>query len=197
MKVKFRIYETPQPENRESEPLSHARIQTRGTVRLDEMCDELRELGVNSAQIKAVLDASRRFLVRSLHYGYNVELEGIGIFSLSLCSKPHEKESGEKVMRVQVDSLNFRCNKQLKSKIQAFELEQIKRKDPKAPGLATRKKRMIAYLEKQGCINNRQYAEHNNCSSYQARKDLAAFLTEGFLYTSGRGSHKVYLLKTE
>lgn len=196
MKVKFRTYETPQPEDAQREPLTHARVQTRGTVHLDEMCDELRELGINSAQIKAVLDASQRFIYRSLHYGYNVELDGIGTFSLSLRTKPFENAEGEKMMQVKVDNLNFRCNKKLKAKIQDFELEQIK-PESKAPTLLTRKKRMITYLEKHGCINTLEYTAVNNCSYYQARKDLAAFLDEGLLFLSGKGSHKIYLLKGE
>lgn len=197
MKVKYRIYDTPQPDSAQREPLSHARAQTRGTVRLDEMCEELRELGINSAQIKAVLDASQRFIYRSLHYGYNVELDGIGTFSLSLCSEPFETEEGKKMMRVKVDNLNFRCNKKLKAKIQDFELEQVKTDSQSMPGLNTRKKRMTAYLEKHGYINTVRYTEINNCSRYQARKDLTSFVDEGFLLLSGRGSHKVYLLKEE
>lgn len=194
MKVKFRVYETPQPENMQREPLSHARVQSRGTVRLNEMCEELQDLGVNSAQIKAVLDASQRFIIRSLQFGYNVELEGIGIFSLSLRSKPYEKETGQKMMRVEVDNLNFRCNKKLKEKVRRFELERIKMKQKSTSGLAACKKRTIAYLEKHGYINCVQYAELNNCTIYKARKDLSTFLNEGLLSTSGKGAHKVYIL---
>lgn len=193
MKVKFGIYETPQPEGTDHEILQHARIHTRGTVRLNELCIELREQGVNSAQVKAVLDAAARFLFKSLQMGYNVELEEIGTFSLSLRSKPIAAEPENNKMRVEVDTVNFRCNQRLRERVRKIEL--IKEKDIKrtASNLSVRKKRMIGYLEKYGYINTVEYAELNDCTRYQSRKDLLAFTEEGLLIHSGRGSHKVYL----
>ncbi|MDH6533532.1 putative histone-like DNA-binding protein [Parabacteroides sp. PM5-20] len=194
MKVKFKIYETPQPEDAQREHLSHARVQSVGTVHLYEMCEELRDLGVNSAQIKAVLDASGKFLFKWLQLGYHVEFEEIGTFSLSLRSKPFMDESGKKTMRVEADGVNFRCNKRLKEKVREIELYKVKPDKNIMPGEITRKKRLLAYLEKKAFINIAKYAELNNCSRYISQRDLLAFVEEKWISVSGKGAHKVYIL---
>lgn len=196
MKVRFKVYETPQPEEVQRELQLHARIHSKGTVRLDELCAELRELGVNSAQIKAVLDASGKFIGKWLKNGYHVELEGIGTFSLSLRSRPIEKESGAKVTRVTVDRVNFKSNKQLMNHVKQAYLEEIDAENLKTPVFSGRRKRMLAYLEKTPYINVSKYAEINLCSRYIARKDLQVYIDEGILDWSGRGAHKVYVYKS-
>ncbi len=192
MKVKISLYDIPLPGEQPEESRLQARIQSKGTIRLNAICNELRDLGVNSAQIKAVLDAVAKFMGKSLVNGYNFELEGIGTFSLSLHSALIEKEEGE-VVRVKAGGVNFRCGKELKRKIREAEFEQIKQ-SPKLTSLKKRRTKMIKYLGSNGYINISKYALLNDCSRYQAGKDLESFMKEEILVSSGSKSHKIYIL---
>lgn len=192
MNVRFSLYEIPLPGEQPEDSRPQARVHTKGTIRLQEICYELRELGVNSAQIKAVLDATAKYLGKSLIYGYNFELEDIGTFSLSLRSSLIEKEAG-KMVRVEADGVNFRCSKALKKKLREAQFEQIKQ-SPVLHSQEKRKKQMIAHLENYGYINISKYALLNQCSRYQARKDIDCFVADGLITSSGRKSHKIYVL---
>ncbi len=197
MKVRFGVYDTPQPEGVQRESKQHARVHSKGTIRLNEMCEELRDLGVNSAQIKGVLDAAAKFMAKSLRHGYNVELDGIGIFSISLRSTSFEDELEKKKTRVEIDGVNFRCNKDLKKRVQKAELQKDKMSLQSMPSLTLRKKRMIAYLEEHGYINAVRYADINNCSRYLGRKDLLSFDEEKLIVSSGKRAHKIYLINKD
>lgn len=204
MKIRFGVYKNP-PAQGSEEPSSqlHGRVISKGTFRLSELCDNLRDLGVNSAQVKAVLDATGKFIRQSLTDGYNVELDGIGTFSLSLRSQPiaeEKKEGTEKaieeqgVTRLTVDRINFKSNRRLLEQInRKMELINISDHLP-TPSLSHRKQRLLNHLQKNGFISNMKYAEINNCSRYQSNKDLPAFEQEGLIARKGKGTHRVYVL---
>ncbi|MDH6535699.1 hypothetical protein D0T51_11490 [Parabacteroides sp. 52] len=203
MKIRFGVYETPQPDNSGRPPRLHARVISKGTMRMDDLCAELRDLGVNSAQIKAVLDAAGKFIGKSLTNGYHVELEEIGTFSLSLRSNQVEEiqdDSGEEeypegiLTQVAIDRINFRGNPKLLKHIrQSASLEKVSTPLFSA-SLKKRKARMLSYLQEQGYISGLKYAEINNCSRYQSKKDLSGFEAEGLIQAKGKGSHRVYVL---
>ncbi|MDH6535257.1 DNA-binding protein [Parabacteroides sp. 52] len=192
MKVKFSLYEIPLPGVHAETSRPQARVQSKGTIRLEEICSELRELGVNSAQIKAVLDATAKYMGKALVNGYNFELEGIGSFSLSLHSTLVETEKGESV-QVEAHGVNFRYSPSLKEKINEAQFELIKQ-SPVHASLTKRKRQMIGYIETYGYINISKYALLNNCSRYQATKDIEYFEKEGLITSSGMKTHKVYVL---
>ncbi|MDL2255303.1 HU family DNA-binding protein [Parabacteroides sp. OttesenSCG-928-K15] len=193
MKVKFTLYELPLPGEQSETSRPQARVQSKGTIRLNDICGELRDLGVNSSQIKAVLDALAKYMKKSLVNGYNFELEDIGTFSLSLHCSTVDKASGEEVVQVQAEGVNYRPAKYLKEKIKEVEFEQIKQ-SPVQASLKKRKKQMMDYLGNYAYINLSKYALLNDCSRYQARKDIEEFVEEGIIASTGIGAHKVYVL---
>lgn len=203
MKIRFGVYETPQPEGTEGAPRQHARVISKGTMRMDDLCGELRDLGVNSAQIKAVLDATGRFIGKSLTNGYHVDLDDIGAFSLSLRSRvvkkvmseaTEETQSEGELTRVTIDRINFKGNPKLLKRIQqSAELEQVTKTTANS-SQKKRKERMLSHLQQHGYISGLKYASINNCSRYQASKDLLAFEAEGLITQKGSGTHRVYML---
>lgn len=99
-----------------SEKRAYARLISKETKKLDEICSFINECcSVNSADIKGVLDALSKYVGRELSYGSCVELDGLGFFSPSLKTvKDGVNEKGEELYKVKVDGVNFRCAKKLK-----------------------------------------------------------------------------------
>ena len=84
--IQVSIYNTPGNEQRR--PTSCARVITRDTKRMNDICEYISECSsVTSADIKGVLEALTSYIGRELSYGYSVELEGLGHFSPSVKSK--------------------------------------------------------------------------------------------------------------
>lgn len=194
MGIKFNVHETPQPEDRKGKgkSLSHARAISRGTVKMDDLCEIICQRGsISPADVKAVLDSFVWAIGHSLKYGDRVELEDLGYFSPSL--KTQELPDGK--MGVTVDNVNFRCSKKLKQTLKTAELERVK--TPKKLTLNERKKRLICYLEKNEHISTRGYSNLNKCSRYQAQKDLEQFVANNEIYRLGGGTHVMYVLPND
>jgi len=192
MDVRINIYETPKPAGREGETLEHARVESKGTRKLAEICKELVPKGLNTAQIKGILDGLAVYMGKSLRDGYHIELEDIGIFSLSVKSRPSENDP--KKMTVEVDGVNFKCSPKFKERAKDARLKVNKETKTKLLPLARRKEKLLAFLAKSGSINIREYAYLNNCTQYRARIDLKTFEEEGIIIRSGNKTHKIYQL---
>lgn len=196
MKVHVGIYETPQPTTSgETEKKFHARVQSKGIRRLSEICDTLYGKGINSAQIKAVLDGIAIYIGESLREGYTLDMEEVGIFSLSMATETETNENGEMELKVAVNGVNFRPSPTLRKRIRWTEIYVDKSGLKKKKfTLEERKKKLKHYLENNVYIYVLAYSQLQDCSRYQAEKDLDTFCAEGFLTLSGKKHRKVYTL---
>jgi predicted histone-like DNA-binding protein len=195
MNVKFSVYATPKPNDREGETFSHARIQPKGTKRIGDICEYIKNVSsLSPADIKGALEALFDYIALELTNGYNVELENFGHFSIALCSRQKTNGKGKKQMHITVEGVNFRCSPRFKKEVQKAKLTKIKKELPLFPSIEEREKRMIAYLEKESSINVSQYAGLNACTRYCAGNDIRAFLGKGIIIPSGITTHRVYLL---
>lgn len=192
MKVKVGIYETPAPAGRPGKSMCHARISSKGTVRTENICSELLEIGLNSAQIKGVVDGLARYIGKTLMQGYHVELEGIGTFSLSVRSCVDSDDPDEEKVRFFIDGVNFKCSRKLKKMVEQTDLVVGTAERKSVPPADSRRKNMLDYLRKNEYINASVYARINDCSRYLSRRDLQAYLEEGLLISRGKSTHKVY-----
>jgi predicted histone-like DNA-binding protein len=195
MNVKFSVYTTPKPKDREGETSSHARIQPKGTKRIDDICGYIKDVSsLSPADIRGALEALFDYIALELTDGYNVELENFGHFSIALCSRQKTNDEGKERMHVAVEGVNFRCSPRLKKEVQKAKLDRIKKEAAPFPSIEEREKRMIAYLKKETSINVSEYAGLNACSRYCAGNDIKAFLEKGIIIPSGITTHRVYLL---
>ncbi len=195
MSIKFSIYETPKPNDRKGKTLKHARLQPNGTKRMDDICEHITQTcSLNSSDVKGSLEAFYKYVSFQLRYGYSVELEGLGHFSVGLRSIQGKKENGREVTLVKVDGVNFRCSPRLKKEIKKGRLEKVKKRVKPFPEIEERQKRMVNYLESYGTINQSQYARLNGCTRHCASADLKVFTEKGIIAASGGSTHKVYLL---
>lgn len=197
MGIKFGLYATPQPRGEENSEAQHARALTCGTKTLDDICYVLSDRStLTSADIKGVLDGLAGYIRESLEYGYHVELEGLGFFSLALKSTPHTLPSGKKTVKAEVAGINFRCSCQLKSAVRRIKTKPVQRSGTPFD-LEERKKRMMEYLGKYPYLNVTDYRSLNGCTYYRAKQDLNKFVADGLLRQTGQNSHRNYLLIPE
>lgn len=193
MSIKFGVYNTPQSD-KDGEPLQHARLITRGTKRLDEICSFISDSSsLNSADIKGTLEALTVYIGRELANGYGVELEGLGYFYPALKSTQDQNENGKPIVRVSVDGVNFRCSKRLKEMVKKDRPQRVKRENIPSAGIRERKAKMLDYLSKKEYINASAYADLNRCTRYRAAEDLKQFVQEGVISPMGRKTHRIYL----
>ncbi len=90
MYIKFGLYDTPRPKGYTGKKMTHARLLPKDTKHLNEICEHINEVSsLSSADVKSALEAFFKYMSLYLQDGSNIELEGIGIFSVALKSKKH------------------------------------------------------------------------------------------------------------
>nr|WP_288697472.1 hypothetical protein [uncultured Prevotella sp.] len=156
--------------------------------------------------IEGVVMDLEDMLVEVLSMGYNVKLDGIGAFSLSLGfedEKPTEiQEEGDKMLyrKVGVKGVNFKVAPEMVKRIRReTDLERdmggvtvLKKK------LYTREERIaraLQVIERNGYITLTDYAYINNLNRCTASKELREITSDKSSPIDGRGSgsHKVWV----
>lgn len=197
-RIKFGIYNIPDKNGTEQQPC--ARLISKGTMRMEEICEHLSEASsLTSADIKGVIEALTTYIGRNLSNGYCVELEGFGHFSPALKTIQKTNEKGQTTFFAKADGVNFRCSKRLKALVNKERPLKVKRENSVSGTLEDRKKKMLRYLQHHPQINLTDYASLNGCSHYRATEDMKQFAEEGVVVKMGYKTHRVYTLppKTE
>lgn len=195
-RIKFGVYKAPNTNGEEQQEC--ARFISRGTLRMEDICDYLTDsTTLNSADIKGALEAFTVFVGKRLSYGYSVELEGLGHFSPALSTSQKTDENGKTIFTVRNDGVNFRCSKRLKELVNRERPVKIKRENVTSNGMTDRKKKMLRFLQNNPYINLTDYASLNGCSRYRATEDMKEFVKEGTVSMMGYKTHRVYSLPKE
>ena len=142
--IQVSIYNTPG--NEQCGPTSCARVITRDTKRMNDICEYISECSsVTSADIKGVLEALTSYIGRELSYGYSVELEGLGHFSPSVKSKEVTDQKGNTKSSASIHGVNFRCSPRLKEMVKKNAPILVKRENLPKTGIEGRKAKMLSY----------------------------------------------------
>lgn len=164
--------------------------------------------GISASTTEAVLMDVEEILVEMLSMGYNVNLEGLGTFSLSLGfedDKPTEMQGDDDKMtyrKVGVRDVNFKASPDfIKSVKQAADrdLERdmggvkliLKKKYTREERIA----RALDVIDENGFIGLTDYAYINNLSRTAASLDLKEITADRTspIGSMGSGSHKVWV----
>ena len=168
--------------------------------------------GISESTTEAVLLDVADMLVEMLSMGYNVNLEGIGTFSLSLGfedDKPTEMQSEEDKMtyrKVGVKDINFKASPEF--------IKEVKRETDRGlerdmGGVKVIRKqlyskeeriaRALEVIEVNGLITLSDYAYINNLSRTAASLELKEITDDKTspIGSMGSGSHKVWVKRKE
>ena len=168
--------------------------------------------GISESTTEAVLLDVADMLVEMLSMGYNVNLEGIGTFSLSLGfedDKPTEMQSAEDKMtyrKVGVKDINFKASPEF--------IKEVKRETDRdlerdmggvkviRKQLYSREERIaraLEVIEANGLITLSDYAYINNLSRTAASLELKEITADRTspIDSMGSGSHKVWVKRKE
>ena len=168
--------------------------------------------GISASTTEAVLMDVEEILVEMLSMGYNVNLEGLGTFSLSLGfedDKPTEMQGDDDKMtyrKVGVRDVNFKASPDfIKSVKQAADrdLERdmggvkliLKKKYTREERIA----RALDVIDENGFIGLTDYAYINNLSRTAASLELKEITADrnSPIGSMGSGSHKVWVKRKE
>ena len=180
------------------------------TLSRKEFVEQMQSYHRNLSQgtIEAVLTDVEDVLVRMLSMGYNVNLEGLGTFSLSLGfedDKPTEMQTDDDMMKyrkVGVKNVNFNSSPEF---VKAVKMETDCDLERVMSGVKVIRKqlyskeeriaRALSVLEKNATITLGDYAYINDMSRTAASLELKEITQDPTspIRSIGRGSHKVWV----
>lgn len=194
--------------NNSGKRIVYPKVESNRTLSTDDVCEKMHAYNpaYSSSLIRTVLDDLSDFIVHMMDMGYNVKLDGLGTFSLSIGftdDKPNEMQGDEDKMlyrKVAVKDVNYKVDtellEKLKRKVDLVRVESEVQKIQKSQySEEERIQRAIKIIEKNGFITLTDYAYINDLSRSMASRDLKKICEkEGSpIKSSGNGSHKIWV----
>lgn len=200
MAAQYALFGNPPADGQEGKQVLHARIVPSRVIRLDRITEELSSFSsFSSADIKGLLQGLADQLVTHLEDGDEVDLEGIGHFSLSLkCDKRVTSPKQIRSEDVHFKSVNFRCSKTITNQLRGMRIER-KPETSKDPLFTKEQRKMniLRFLEREGTVMSSQCMGLNACTRYAALKDINELIREGKLMKLGHRKIAVYVLTSD
>lgn len=197
MSAEYALFKNPNPNKDDEKTTLHARIVGGTVVDTEHIIEELKEASSFSpGDIKGLLQSLADSLVFHLKQGDEVDLEGIGHFSVSLsCSKKVTSPKEIRADDIHFKSVNFRCSKKISQRLKGMELKRRANTsiDPSYDP-ETRLANIRKYLETHDSIMSSQCMSINACSRYTALKDIETLIQAGVLKKIGRRKTAIYIL---
>lgn len=193
--VKYSIHETPNPQ-KDGKRKYHARPVSDQAVKTEQLVLTISEMSsFSSADVKGMLEAFSQVLKMFLAQGNTVELEGIGLFNISIsCPTDIEDPSKINASKLRFKKVNFKSSVSLNNDLKALKFERSENdKNRKTAEEADRLKKILDFIAANGCIQSSDSMKLNNCTRYIALKDLSTLVESGKLIRHGNKASSIYL----
>lgn len=193
--IKYSIHETPNPQ-KDGKKRYHVRPVSDLAIKTEQLALTIGEMSsFSSADVKGMLEAFSQVLKMFLAQGSTVELEGIGLFNISIsCPKDIEDPSKINASKVRFKKVNFKSSINLNNDLRALKFERSDNDRNKKTAIETdRLNKILNYVENKECIQSSDCMAINNCTRYIALKDLNALVKSGKLIRHGNKASSIYL----
>lgn len=207
--AKYKLQELPDMQG-EGKRKVYPKMVINRTLNLKDLTEKMKShhRAFSPSTIEAVVMDLEDMMVEVLSMGYNVKLDGIGTFSLSLGfedEKPTEmQEEGDKMLyrKVGVKKVNFKVDPEVLLQLRKEtdlerEMSGVKVIKKNLFSKEERIARALQVIERDGYITLTDYAHINNLSRTAASAELKEITSDANspIDWRGNGSHKVWIKK--
>lgn len=152
--------------------------------------------------VRGVLEELGSYIERSLMRGYNVKIDNLGTFSVTLNSRAVADKSEIRSQSIELDTIKFRPSSEIMKTLKAkthFERARTGfRSSSQKYSKEVRLNMLMEYLETNGNISNIEYAQLTGLLNSTSLRELNEFATNGIIEKRGRyASARYYKAETE
>ena len=197
MAANYKLVRNPDPANSDKLKPLHPRIKSLGTLSIEQLADRAQgRSSLSPATIKSALLVISDLLQETLREGYNVNLNNIGYFSVSLKSRPVMEKNEIRSESVHFSHVNFRCSQELKDKLSTMEVTRAQ--SVTVPNLSQTEKelRLKKHFEQKLNLTTTEYMNLTYCSRQKALKELKSLVQEDKITKIGSKNATQYLNKS-
>lgn len=207
--AKYKLQELPDMQG-EGKRKVYPKMVINRTLNLEDLTEKMKShhRAFSPSTIEAVVMDLEDMMVEVLSMGYNVKMDGIGTFSLSLGfedEKPTEmQKEGDKMLyrKVGVKNVNFKVDPEMLLQLRKEtdlerEMSGVKVIKKNLFSKEERIARALQVIERDGYITLTDYAHINNLSRTAASAELKEITSDANspIDWRGNGSHKVWIKK--
>lgn len=193
----------PQGGNGEKSGL-HPRVVLNGTKTTEDIVADISKYSsFRPGDVRGVLTEFFEYLGNSLGDGYNVKIDDVGSFSVTLTSPPVEDRSEIRASSVSFKSVKFHPTRDFMRRIRRDRhLERVDKYrgfSSSATGTtqAQRLEKLKDYLQEHAYITRQEYSNLTGLLRSKASKDLKEFEEMNVVVCNGRKPHYIYTLVQE
>ena len=127
-------------------------------------------------------------------FGYNVELEGIGTFSVSLKSRPVMEKNEVRAESIHFKDVKFRSSKELRDRLKTMPVfrDEYTVSDPAYPSAKECEQEVFRYLETNPLSTRRSICRSADAPEVRHSLDLRRLVEEGKLRWEKLGTSHLY-----
>lgn len=185
MSANYKLVRNPNPQKTgEVQPL-HPRLVPSGTIDSKDFIKRAKIISsFSSADITGMLQLFQDMLADYLMMGYNVELNGIGTFSISLTGRPVMDKKEIRSESVHFKDVKFRSSKELRDRLVSTPVlrSEVEESDKKYFTPEECERRLMGYLDNHPYITRIDYMSLCRCRKTKAAADLKRFTEKGIIY---------------
>ncbi len=193
MSANYKLVRNPDPTRSGKTQPYHVRFVPNGTVSTDLLIKSiLPRSSFSSADYKGMLQLIQDAIVENLLFGYNVKLEGIGTFTISLKCPPLMDKKKVRSEAVSFRDVKFRSSLKLRQRLTGMRVYRAREVARKIFSLEECENRLMDYFENNFYITGRIYMTLNHCCKTKAAAHLKQFRQEGKIVRQGYGPTTFY-----
>lgn len=194
MSARYKLVRRPAMGKTDEKLPLYPRFAPDGTIRLDELVENAQGRGLSSAQMKAALQVLQDVVVDALRFGQNIELDGIGTFSMSLKARPVMDKKEIRAESVFFQDVTFRSSAKLRDRLKSLML--YRQDEEEVTGFTPEEceARTMKYLETHPYISGKTYRSLCHCGKTKAAADLKQMRMDGKLAIKRIGNSYLYFI---
>lgn len=196
MKVQFEFAPIPQPQSKETKLRYYPRVVNRHLVKTREISAEIQHAcSLTEIDVNAVLDALSRSLSNYLRQGNRVHLQGIGFFDVTLTCPETRDPKKMRPSQVTYKGINFRPDKDLKSRIADLKAERGKVRNNRSASLSDTAidKRLTEYFAEHPVLTRYDLQRVCQMTKITAIRCIRRLLGEGKIKNIGLKNQPIYV----
>lgn len=199
MAAQYGLFRNPPQKGEKKSDILHARIIPARTIRIDRITREISDCtSFSPGDVKGLLRTFSDIIVSYLEDGDDIELEGLGHFSVSLQCPKITNPRQVRAEDIRFKSVNFRCSKEITERLRSMKVE--RKPGSSKPAQYTeeeRKNNILRFLRKHDVFMSSDCMGLNECSRYMALKDIKELIAEKKIVKLGYRKVAVYALNKE
>lgn len=197
MSIQYDFYNTPSPEGiaDEKQPRYHARAVAKITVDTEYIARQIHERStLSKGDIMAVISELRDAIKQNLLEGNNVNLNGLGVYSLTLSAPTDAEPKNTHAQNIAVKRIEFRADRKLRKEVMAeARFERSRNKSHSAHiSIYEIDALLVDYFEENSYITRQRFEELCKLTKNTALRHLKRLVEEGRLRNTNTSRNPNY-----